>query len=494
MLNFIDQLDEEQAANAEKVARAAKRAGVDPVLAVAIAFQESKLRSNPPRGSSGEIGIMQVMPGTGKGMGFNEKQLGNLEQNIEAGIRYLKKGLEATGNDPQLTAIYYNGGPGAIQAMTSGKEPDPRVFDYLRSVNSYGAFAPKPEQPAKSEGDMVLGENPPPPPPAPPGTDISGATPGERFLYGGAGALAGSASLAGQGWMATRASNAARRAGLEEAARLAEQRKAGVLPSGAPAGAPAGVPAATPAGAPPPGATQAAQGSLYRPRGTQGSGTFNYGIQAGLTPIEAGRALDTTKEAGGVHNLLTQRRESTNLIRQQFPSETWVENPRFGGLVTQEGRAPRASFVQQPSAPTPGAAPVSVLQQLPSKQPVPTTPPPPTMLQQAKSGLTAVTEKLGSLARPVISGAKYVAPPLAGLGAGMELAELEHEYRKPEDQRDYTKMALSGIAGISGGLSLIPPFTLPAAAVSGGASLLNYLREKGKQERQQAQSLDYAAP
>lgn len=494
MLNFIDQLDEEQAANAEKVARAAKRAGVDPVLAVAIAFQESKLRSNPPRGSSGEIGIMQVMPGTGKGMGFNEKQLGNLEQNIEAGIRYLKKGLEATGNDPQLTAIYYNGGPGAIQAMTSGKEPDPRVFDYLRSVNSYGAFAPKPEQPAKSEGDMVLGENPPPPPPAPPGTDISGATPGERFLYGGAGALAGSASLAGQGWMATRASNAARRAGLEEAARLAEQRKAGVLPSGAPAGAPAGVPAAAPAGAAPPGATQAAQGSLYRPRGTQGSGTFNYGIQAGLTPIEAGRALDTTKEAGGVHNLLTQRRESTNLIRQQFPSETWVENPRFGGLVTQEGRAPRASFVQQPSAPTPGAAPVSVLQQLPSKQPVPTTPPPPTMLQQAKSGLTAVTEKLGSLARPVISGAKYVAPPLAGLGAGMELAELEHEYRKPEDQRDYTKMALSGIAGISGGLSLIPPFTLPAAAVSGGASLLNYLREKGKQERQQAQSLDYAAP
>jgi hypothetical protein len=116
------------------------------------------------------------------------------------------------------------------------------------------------------------------------------------------------------------------------------------------------------------------------------------------------------------------------------------------------------------------------------------------MLQQAKSGLTAVTEKLGSLARPVISGAKYVAPPLAGLGAGMELAELEHEYRKPEDQRDYTKMALSGIAGISGGLSLIPPFTLPAAAVSGGASLLNYLREKGKQERQQAQSAEYAAP
>jgi hypothetical protein len=116
------------------------------------------------------------------------------------------------------------------------------------------------------------------------------------------------------------------------------------------------------------------------------------------------------------------------------------------------------------------------------------------MLEQAKSGLTAVTEKLGSLARPVISGAKYVAPPLAGLGAGMELAELEHEYRKPEDQRDYTKMALSGIAGISGGLSLIPPFTLPAAAVSGGASLLNYLREKGKQERQQAPSLDYAAP
>lgn len=134
------------------------------------------------------------------------------------------------------------------------------------------------------------------------------------------------------------------------------------------------------------------------------------------------------------------------------------------------------------------------MRQLPPSQP----PPPPSMMQQAQSGLQRVTNTLGNLTRPVISGAatvgRYAIPPLAGLGAGMELSELEHEYRKPEDQRDYTKMALSGIAGISGGLSLIPSFTLPAGAISGGATLLNYLREKGKQERQQAQSPDYAAP
>ena len=151
MLTFLDDLDEEQAQNAEKIGLAAKRAGVDPRLAIAIAYQESKLRANPPRGASGEIGMMQIMPGTGRGMGYNEKQLSDVDKNIEAGIKYLKQGLQATENDPKLAAIYYNGGPGAVQALMSGKDPDPRVIGYLRSVNSYGTFAPRAEAAAHGE-------------------------------------------------------------------------------------------------------------------------------------------------------------------------------------------------------------------------------------------------------------------------------------------------------------------------------------------------------
>jgi soluble lytic murein transglycosylase-like protein len=115
-LNFLGSLDEEQKQNAEKVARFAVEAGVDPYLAVAIAYKEGSLRTNTPRGKSGEIGMMQVMPKTGMDLGYDEKKLSNPNQNIKAGVQYLKQGLQAAENSPELAAIYYNGGPGALEA------------------------------------------------------------------------------------------------------------------------------------------------------------------------------------------------------------------------------------------------------------------------------------------------------------------------------------------------------------------------------------------
>lgn len=504
MLNFIDQLDEEQASNAEKVARAAKRAGVDPALAVAIAFQESKLRSNPPRGSSGEIGMMQVMPGTGKGMGFNEKQLGNLEQNIEAGIQYLKKGLEATGNDPQLAAIYYNGGPGAIQAMTSGKEPDPRVFDYLRSVNSYGAFAPRPQgQPAgQPAGQPEVQPGPPVESDQERDARIQEAMEAQERrmgqVYGaGTGAVVSAGRLAKE-----KAKGMA--FGLGESAesgRISARTSSGLPAGGTPPAAPAAAPAALPAastGAPQARAPSAGGPTQLGVPGTfptatgPGSATFNYGRVYGLPEIEAGRALGTGKAEGEVWDLLNKRQQALTDIRQRFPGDTFVENPRYGGIMTPDqgaGRGPRQSFVSQPTA-APGQPPQSGgLRQLPPRQPIPTTPPPP-------SGLQTVIQDLRSLARPVVAGAaaagRYVVPPLALAGAGGEAADVYGELRKEDP--DYIKAALSGVAGVSGLAALAPPLTIPATVVGGSAALLNYLREKGKQERQQAPSLDYAAP
>jgi hypothetical protein len=504
MLNFIDQLDEEQASNAEKVARAAKRAGVDPALAVAIAFQESKLRSNPPRGSSGEIGMMQVMPGTGKGMGFNEKQLGNLEQNIEAGIQYLKKGLEATGNDPQLAAIYYNGGPGAIQAMTSGKEPDPRVFDYLRSVNSYGAFAPRPEsqQAGQPAGQPEVQPGPPVESDQERDARIQEAMDAQERrmgqVYGaGTGAVVSAYRLGKE-----KTKDVA--FGLGESAesgRISAQTRAGLPAGGMPPAAPAAAPAALPAastGVPQArapsagGPTQLGVPGTYPTATGPGSATFNYGRVYGLPEIEAGRALGTGKAEGEVWDLLNKRQQALTDIRQRFPGDTFVENPRYGGIMTPDqgaGRGPRQSFVSQPTA-APGQPPqAGGLRQLPPRQPIPTTPPPP-------SGLQMVIQDLRSLARPVVAGAaaagRYVVPPLALAGAGGEAADVYSELRKEDP--DYIKAALSGVAGVSGLAALAPPLTIPATVVGGSAALLNYLREKGKQERQQAPSLDYAAP
>lgn len=295
MLNFIDKLDEEQAINAEKVAKAAKRAGIDPVLAVAIAFQESRLRSNPPRGSSGEIGMMQVMPGTGRGMGYNEKQLGNLDQNIEAGVQYLKKGLEATGNDPQLAAIYYNGGPGAIQAMTQGKDPDPRVFDYLRSVNSYGTFGVRPE----SESDAQPGGQSDAQPNLQPGAEpgAAGETDEERDarmqkaieeqerrmgqIYGagtGAAVSAYRMGKAGVKDVATALGEAS------ETGRIAAQTRAGLPPGGMP-----------PSGAAPTGALSIQQSVARVPGGAPAaSPALRLALPMGVTWLVDKQALRST--------------------------------------------------------------------------------------------------------------------------------------------------------------------------------------------------------
>ena len=492
-LKFIDSLDKEQSDNAVRVAQMARNAGVDPTLAVAIAFKESGLRTNPPRGASGEIGMMQVMPSTGKGLGYDEEKLSIPNQNIKAGIEYLKLGLQATENDPTLAAIYYNGGPGAVDALKLGKDPDPRVFNYVRALNGYGTFDTGPKPAQAGESDLVLGDAPPPAPPPPP--DTSGASPAERFLFGGAGAAAGALATGKSAYDTQRTSTLANRAGAEERARILAQRSMGVPPPAIPPGAPGqvvmrqpGVPAAgglpTPVG--PADAGRMAKGQT-------GAGVYNYGKAAGLTDIEAAKALDTTKQSGGVHDLSTQRREGMNKVQQLFPGERYVENPRFGGLLTPDqgvGQGPRASYrYQGPSELPPGhmsgpaaPPPAGSLVQLPKPPPIPTTPPPPGMGARVMSGLDTVTNMFKGMMRPVVSAVgtvgKYALPPAAGLSAGLDLADIVHEYDKPADQRDLTKMGLKAASLFGGGLSMVsPPAALVGIPLSLGATAAQAYRE-----------------
>lgn len=494
-MNFdriIDKLSEEQQRNAIMVAEAAIKAGVDPKLAVAVAYQESRLRSNPPRGKSGEIGMMQVMPGTGKEMGFDERSLADPAKNIEAGIRYLQRGLTENNNDPKLAAAFYNGGPGAIQALQKGDSPDPRVLDYVRSLDGLGVFSGQAEPAAASEDseDMV----PVPVPaqePKEPGSDVSGASPGERFLGAGIGAGVGAIATGAQGISQSRTDAAVKRAGMEEAARerarIAAQRAAA-----APGAAPAAVPAAPQSvvrvpEAVPGGRTQLGVPGTYPAATGPGSGVFNYGRNLyGLTEIEAARALDMSKQEGGAGDLAKKRREAMMDIKRRFPGDTFVENPRFGGIMTPDqgvGSGPRQSFVSQPPTPgAPGQPPQSGgLRQLPPRQPISTTPPAPSGLERAtgyfKQMMRPVSSAASGLASAAGSVAKYALPPVAGVSAGLDLAELGHEYDKPADQRDLVKMGLRGASALGGGLSMIPataPLGVPLAL---GATAAQMYRE-----------------
>ena len=220
--------------------------------------------------------------------------------------------------------------------------------------------------------------------------------------------------------------------------------------------------------------------------GQTGTMPYNYAKSAGLTDIEAGRALDMTKQTGGVHDLTTQRREGTQRIQQLFPGEKYVENPRYGGLLTLDqgaGKGPKQSFKVQGALPAadlppnfmPGPAappPQGTLVQLPPRQPVSTAPIPP----KGPSGLDVVTDMFKGMMKPVAAAAsalsKYVLPPLALASAAGEGVNIAQQARKPEGQRDTTSMMLSGGNILGSGLSMFPPTApvgIPLAIGTGAA-------------------------
>jgi soluble lytic murein transglycosylase-like protein len=81
------------------------RRGIPRIFARAVAWIESK-GDQSARGTSGELGVMQLMPATAKGLGVDAS---NLDQNIEGGVRLLAQLIHRYGEAGGLAA--YNGGP-----------------------------------------------------------------------------------------------------------------------------------------------------------------------------------------------------------------------------------------------------------------------------------------------------------------------------------------------------------------------------------------------
>jgi hypothetical protein len=99
-------------------------AGVDALIkraAVVYGIEEALLRAlirvesgfNPlARSKAGAIGLMQVMPATGRRYGV--VHLEDAVQNVDAGSRYLKDLLQMFGGDRSLALAAYNAGEGAV--------------------------------------------------------------------------------------------------------------------------------------------------------------------------------------------------------------------------------------------------------------------------------------------------------------------------------------------------------------------------------------------
>jgi Transglycosylase SLT domain len=102
------------------ITSAATAVGVPPSLALAVANQESGFNQSAI-GSSGEVGIFQLMPGTAAQLGVNPY---DESENIQGGVSYLSQLLTQFGGDPSLALAAYNAGPGRVQTAVSSSGSD----------------------------------------------------------------------------------------------------------------------------------------------------------------------------------------------------------------------------------------------------------------------------------------------------------------------------------------------------------------------------------
>ena len=426
-MEFLDTLDDKQSQIARLIIQKAKDQGVDPRLALSLAFRESALRHGdferndkgdikfvPITGKAGEIGIMQIKPDTAKQYGFDPKQLNSLESNIDIGLKILKSNMDKFG-DPVLSVAAYNAGDSHPFFTNPDKNPLPdSTKQYIRDIEGFGGFSSFSDNAPAQEQGLPIGEVGA----EPPAPQTSFKEEVEKRIPSLGGAAVGASAGAGM-------------AGVKKAKGATDLLKQFMESQIASKQMPitgVNVPAPGMVGATPAmGGSIATQPPLSAPipsggadagrlaRGQTGTMPYNYAKAAGLTDIEAARALDMTKQAGGVHDLTSQRREGLQKVQQLFPTETYVENPRYGGLMTPTqggGGGSRQSFVMQPpEAGALGQPPQQGgLRQLPPTVPVPSTMPPPSY-----SLLDEAVQKLGQIAK---GGLRLVssAPVAGGLG------------------------------------------------------------------------------
>lgn len=134
----------------ELVSRVASSAGIDPDLAVRVAFKESGLNPGALNPASGAVGMMQLMPATAAAMGLDPQ---NALENVVGGVRYLREQLSHFGDEAKALAAY-NWGPGRVAEAIQNWGPEwlshaPReTQQYVSSILSSPGFAPTTQAPA----------------------------------------------------------------------------------------------------------------------------------------------------------------------------------------------------------------------------------------------------------------------------------------------------------------------------------------------------------
>lgn len=226
-----------------------------------------------------------------------------------------------------------------------------------------------------------------------------------------------------------------------------------------PAAASTAAPAATPTAAP------LATTSGVAPRGQPpippagGTGTFNWGREFGLSPIEAARAQEMGRNVAGTgaQNLIDIKAELEPKVQRLMPGA--AQNKLGMYVPTQK---PRESLVQQPGG---------SFRNIPTAQPIPVGPSP----------LEKVSELYQRMMNtPIARGAgaalRVAAPPLALASAFGQAHDIYSE--QSEEDPDRLKQALAAAGLLGTGMMMVPGGQIPGAALAIGAPAIQYAREK----------------
>jgi hypothetical protein len=147
---------------AQDIREISERHGMSPALVEAVIRVESAF--NPLAVSpKGARGLMQLMPGTANALGVQDAF--DPRQNIDGGVRHLRRLIDRYPGDLPLAVAAYNAGEGAVDSY-GGIPPYPETQQYVRKVLQHPGLAAEVKQSHAGAG------------PAPAAGDASAAPPG----------------------------------------------------------------------------------------------------------------------------------------------------------------------------------------------------------------------------------------------------------------------------------------------------------------------------
>ena len=121
------------------IVESSRRYGIDPLLIYSQMHQESsfKIRATSHKGASG---LMQLMPATARRFGVTK--IYDPQQNIDAGVKYMRWLLDTFNQDVVLALAGYNAGEGAVMKYGWRVPPYRETQEYVRRITSrYGMIS-----------------------------------------------------------------------------------------------------------------------------------------------------------------------------------------------------------------------------------------------------------------------------------------------------------------------------------------------------------------